>query len=108
MEGLVAQLKAQLSRLETLADSDAIEKNQLANCLKEAEMKLRELTNALQYLELERDQLLRNCRGFEELKERHSETINVSQGRCEQLEEALAKCCKYSLLTSKYIARFSV
>ena len=93
LEGFVSKLKAQLSQLEAICDADALDKNQLANCLKEAEQKLKELAGIIGCLQTERDQLLRDCREFEEWQSRETENSSANSGRCEELGIALAKCC---------------
>ena len=93
LEKMLGKLRSRLSRLGASAAASAKEKAQLLACIKELEMKLRQMADIIEQLQEEKEQLLKNCLCLEEWKTQQTDNTSHTNGKVAQLEEALAKCC---------------
>jgi len=98
LENLITQLRLKISRLEGEAEVDVKEKAELASCVQQLEAKLKEAYAVIEALRKEKNDLLAGLRELSDWKHRQGENLSLSTGRCGQLEEALARCCKFKLL----------
>ncbi|CAL8118922.1 unnamed protein product [Orchesella dallaii] len=83
LEKIVLELRAQIERQDECLNVECTERAVIAGELKHLEMTIQNYKNQVCDLEAEREELYKNCRGFE-----------GKLGRTAELQNALAQCCE--------------